>query len=448
MSLWTEARAGLTGLLGGALLGGALLGAWGQDGSTGAPALRRGDSVTLDLGRGGSGRVTLPGGDAVVPGDGAVLRTLTDLDVEGAARTLVLLESGSFQLEGRGGGPRIRVLGLEVLPGVGNTVVTVEGGTARVQHADGGPVVVRLGGSPDAARIVLTGGGAIDLTRTGDQVTASVASGQGRVLLAEARGWSSLTAGTTLRAGTDASEPTITAGEAVGGAQPPEIPAPEPVTGSEQVAARVGDGGHAAVFLADGSGARAEGGAELVARWSGGPADRQATLATTAGRAHVTLRTPRTTAETPGHRLSAVEAAGVTMTVSGAGERFEVDADGRAATLRNVMPHPGPAIEIEVQPGDTVEYVAGDPAQGITYRVPKSNGAQVQFTVGTKRLRAEAGTEVTFRPDGRVEVVWPEGPEELFRFAFAPETLLPSVAVPYTGLPDLLPPPPVSPSTP
>ena len=134
--------------------------------------------------------------------------------------------------------------------------------------------------------------------------------------------------------------------------------------------------------------------------------------------------------------------------MSGAGERFEVDRDGRAATIRNVMPHAGPAIEIEVGPGDAVEYVAGDPAKGLTYRVPRSNAETVQFTVGTKRLRAQPGTEVTFRPDGQVEVVWPEGPEELFRFAFAPETLVPAVAVPWTGLPDLLPPPPVSPSTP
>lgn len=441
-------RLGAAGLVAGALLGAAVLSVAGQDAPAGGAPLRRGDSVTLDLGRGGSGRVTLPGGDAVVPGEGAVLRTLTDLDVEGAARTSVLLESGSFQLEGRGGGPRIRVLGLDLLPGVGQSTVTVQGTTARVQHAGGGPVVVRLGGSPDAARLVLTAGGAIELTRVGDRVQASVATGEGRVLLAEARGWSSLSEGATLDAGGDASQPTIVAGEAVGGAQPPEIPAPEPAAGAEQVAARVGAGGQAAVFLADGSGARAEAGAEIVARWSGGPADRQATLATTAGAAHVSLRTPRTTAETPGHRLSAAEAAGVTLTVGPAGERFEVDGDGRAATIRNVMPHAGPAIEMEVRPGDAVEYVAGDPTQGITYRVPRSNAGSVQFTVGTKRLRAEAGTEVTFRPDGQVEVVWPEGPEELFRFAFAPETLVPAVAVPWTGLPDLLPPPPVSPSTP
>jgi hypothetical protein len=435
------------GLGAGALVALAALTVSGQEGATGGggPALRRGDSVTLDLGRGGSGRVTLPGGDAVVPGDGAVLRTLTDLDVEGAARTTVLLEGGQFELEGRGGGPRIRVLGLELLPGSGNSVVTVDGTTARVQHANGGPLVVRLGGSPDAARIVLTEGGAIDLTRTGDQVAASVVGGGGRVLLAEARGWSTLSPGAQLQAGADAREPAITAGEAVGGAHPPEIPAPETVSGSEQVAARVGDGGRAAVFLADGSGARAEAGAEIVARWSGGPSDRQATLATTAGTAHVTLRTPRATAETPGHRVSATDAAALTLTVSSGGERFAVDRDGSAATLRNVMPHPGPAIELTVGPGDAVEYVAGDPAQGITYRVAAGNAGPVTFTVGTKRLRAEAGTEVTFRPDGQVEVTWPEGPEELFRFAFAPETLLPSVSVPYTGLPDLLPPPPVSP---
>ena len=162
------------------------------------------------------------------------------------------------------------------------------------------------------------------------------------------------------------------------------------------------------------------------------------------------LRSHRTSAETPAHRANAGPkgATALTLTVTKQGERFEVGRDGAAAIITNELPHAGPRITIAVQPGDAIEYMASDPLDGIRYQIPSSNGARVTFTVGTKTLRADPGTEVIFRPDGTIEVIWPDGPEELFRFVFAADTLLPAVRVPYLGLPDLLPPPNVSPSTP
>ena len=419
----------------------------GQDSSTGQQApLRHSDSVTLRQGKGGHARITLPGGDMVIPGDGAQVSTLTQLDAEGAARTQVNLEGGSFKLEGRGGGPRIQVLGLGVVPGTGNVHVTVDGSNARIEHAEGGPVVLRLGTSPDAASVVLTEGGAVDIYRTGSQFTVSVVDrATGRVLLSEARGWSRLAPDTVLDAGADPANPQVTRGEAVGGAKPPEVPTPEPVSGSEEMAARLGQGGNVTLIIADGSKARAESGAEVVARWSGGPADRQATLVTTSGTMRASLRTPRTTAETPAHRIGAADAASITMTVNAEGERIEIGRDGAGATITNALPHQGPAIQIAVGPGDAIEYVAGDPAQGIRYRIPL-----VRFLEGGGGSVAgpAKGAPRPAGPDALNNTPRFMSVEELFRFAFAPETLLPSVRVPYTGLPDLLPPPPVSPSTP
>lgn len=442
--------AGIIGVTACGVLAGLVL---GQEGATPQfdPVRKRQDSITLNIGAGGSGRLTLPGGDAITPSDGATLNTVTRIDAEGVARTSVLLEGGTFEIEGHGGGPNIQLHGLELIPGnAGATVEVGADGAATITQRDGGPLVLRLGSGPDAMRVVIDDGAAIRIQRSNGSVTVSVPGGAtGTVHLGTAAGWSALGAGASVSGGVNNATPATLTGDVNAAAQAPELPAVAHARGTEEVSASIGDGGAAVLMTSDGSTARAEAGASVVGRWTGEGNDRRAVFAATEGTVRMALRSARSTGETPAHRIS--DGAGpvsVTATVTAEGERFDVGADGGAATLSNELPHHGPRISAQVAPGDALEYVASDPANGIRYVVPFSNAQPVIFTVGTKRLRAPPGTDITFNTDGTVEVIWPDPLEPNLKFALPPNALLGRVRIPYSGLPDLSPPPPVSPSKP
>ena len=203
-------------------------------------------------------------------------------------------------------------------------------------------------------------------------------------------------------------------------------------------------------------------GAAVLCRWTRQDGERRATLVCAAGTAEVTLRSAGAAAETPAHRVTA-EGATVAIVVvpppetpdaaaaqgSVVTERFRVGAGGGPATIAEQLPHQGPRISATVQPGDVLEYLpATTPGTFPRYRAPAANRAAVVFAVGTKVLRAPPGTEMSFRPDGMVEVAWSEAPETQFRFVFPIAVLEQAGGLAYRGVPDLILPQPVSRSKP
>ncbi|MCI0343107.1 MAG: hypothetical protein L0216_18510 [Planctomycetales bacterium] len=417
----------------------------------GAPRPVREDSVTLKLGEGGSARLRLPGGDVLVPAPGAVLSGLSRPGPEARATAQLLLEAGEFRVEGRGGGPGISAGGVEVVPGTGDAEIEVRSEGTRVTHAGRGPVVLRSGGEAGPLRVMLANGARADVVADGATRRVEVAADSpGDVLLATEEGWSRLAPGAAVE-WTPGAAPRVTRGEAIRGAEAPALPAPEAEAGPEETSATLGKGGKAVFLFADGSAAEAGPGAAVRVRTERGPGGSRSVVGVAAGEAKLTLRSGAAAAETPTHRIEAAggEASQVTVRVGATSETFEVSSAGKgAATIEDVLPHAGPRIRATVGPGDRLEHVLGDPSRGLRYRVPASNGAAVTFAIGTKVLRAPPGTDITFRADATVEVLWPAGPEELFRFEFPVDVVNPAGGVTLVGLPDLVPPAPVSPSKP
>jgi hypothetical protein len=443
--------AGFVGVSACALSAGLVLGQEGEGGGDPAPVRKRQDSIALNVGAGGSGRLTLPGGDAIIPRDGAKLDTVTRIDAEGVPRTSVMLGEGGFDIEGHGGGPNIQVHGMELIPGTSGASVEIGAdGSATITQTDGGPLVLRLGSGPDAMRVVVDEGAAVQLQRSNGSVSVAVPEGSaGQVHLATADGWSTLGPGASVNGGVNDATPASVAGDVQPAAQAPELPPGSPARGTEEVAASLGEGGAAVLMSSDGSTARAEAGASVVGRWAGDGDERRAVFAATEGTVHMTLRSERATGETPAHRITDGEGpVGVSASVSRDGERFDVDAEGGPATLTNELPHQGPRISAQVAPGDGLEYVASDPSEGIRYLVPDDNAEPVLFTVGTKRLRAPPGTEIQFNPDGTVSILWPDPISTGLKFSLPPSTLEGAPRIPYDGLPDLPPVPAVSRSKP
>ena len=235
-------------------------------GSGQAPA-RRADSVTLDVGRGGQGRVSLPGGDAIAPRAGATLRTVSETDPEGRPRVAVHLDAGAFDVQGRGGGPLVRVGDAELVPGQGDAEVEITEAGATIRHAGRGPVILRLPGQPEGRRILLADGARLESTGTGDARRLRVpADSAGQVLVSVEGGWAQVAPDSELSFTADG-RAEVPRGTLTPGATPPPI-APEtaPVAGDEQVAAQVGEGGRALFFLADGRAADARPGAAAASR--------------------------------------------------------------------------------------------------------------------------------------------------------------------------------------
>ncbi len=417
-----------------------------------APRPVREDSVTLKVGEGGSARLRLPGGDVLIPAPGAVLSGLSRPGPEGRVTAQLALESGGFRVEGRGGGPAIAAGGVEVVPGAGDAEIAVRPEGTRVAHAGRGPVVLRAGGEARPLRVMLANGARADVISDGAARRVEVAADSpGDVLLATEGGWSRLAPGAAVT-WAPGEAPRVARGEAIRGAEAPALPAPEPEAGPEETSATLGKGGRAVFLFSDGSAAEAGPGAAVRVRHErDGPEGARSVVGVAAGEGKLTLRSAAAAAETPTHRIEAAgtEACQVTVRVGSASETFEVSSAGKgSATIADVLPHAGPRIRATVRPGDRLEHVLGDPARGLRYRVPTSNGAPVEFAIGTKVLRAPPGTDITFRADATVEVLWPAGPEELFRFEFPVDVVNPAGGVTLAGLPDLVPPAPVSPSKP